>query len=278
MPASDTPPPDTGKAPPTAEKDKVPLRDKLKYGSGIFGFQIGNNAVQELAYPIYNILLGMPASLIGLVLTISRFWDAFTDPFMGSVSDNARTRWGRRKPFILLGAVLCTITYASIWVVPEGLGDGPKFVYLLVTALLFFTSFTIFAVPYTSQGFELTPDYHERTRVMAVRAYFAKGAAVIIPWVFAMAHWDIFSSQMSGVRVLGVVVGLLIILSALPTLFVEERFEKVATGQLKMPFWKGVRETLKNKPFLFLVGLTVATQTTVLAIGALGLYVSIYYV
>lgn len=269
---------ETTKGHQTKPEDCIPLREKFYYGIGIIAFQLCNNAIPQLAYPIYNILLGVPAAWIGAVLTAGRIWDAFTDPVMGSISDNARTRWGRRKPFILSGAVLSALFYIAVWLVPETFGEVSATVYFLITALLFFTAFTIFAVPYTSQGFELTPDSHERTRLMSVRAYFATIISMVIPWVFALAQNDIFTSPLAGVRFLAFVIGSLIILSALPTLFVTERFEKQADKQEKIPLIWGIKETLKSRPFLSLIFLTVAVHMTMLIVQSLGLYVMIYHV
>ncbi|MGE4488822.1 MAG: MFS transporter [Kiritimatiellales bacterium] len=261
-----------------APEDRIPMREKLFYGSGIVAFQICNNAIPQLAYPIYNILLGVPAAWVGWVLMAGRIWDSFTDPVMGSISDNARTRWGRRKPFILAGALFSSLLYVMVWMVPRSFGPVATTVYFLISALLFFTAFTVFAVPYTSQGFELTPDSHERTRLMSVRAYFATLTGLVIPWIFAIAQWDVFESPLDGVRFLAVVVGILIIISVLPTLFVSERFENRAAQQQKVSLFWGISETVKNRAFQSLIGLTVATQLTMLIAGSLGLYVIIYYV
>lgn len=261
-----------------AEKDRIPLREKFCYSSGILAFQICNNAIPQLAYPVFNILMGVPAAWVGGVLMAGRIWDAFTDPLMGSISDNARTRWGRRKPFILLGALLSALLYMLVWFVPESFGHVAATTWFLVTALMFFTSFTIFAVPYTSQGFELTPDSHERTRLMGVRAYFATCIGLIIPWIFAIAQWERFPSPIFGVRFLGFVIGGLIILSAIPTLFVTERFERRAGQQKKIPILWGIKETLRNRSFQTLVSLTVSVHMAMLIVNSLGFYVIIYHV
>lgn len=262
----------------TKPEDRIPLLEKLFYGSGIIAFQICNNAIPQLAYPIYNILLGVPAAWVGWVLMAGRIWDAFTDPVMGTVSDNTRTRWGRRKPYILIGAILSALLYIAVWFVPDSLSVIGKTVYFLVSALMFFTAFTVFAVPYTSQGFELTPDSHERTRLMGVRSYFAILIGLVIPWIFAIAQWDGFSSPLVGVRVLACIIGILVLVSVLPTLFVTERFEKRAQVQKKVPLIWGMKQTLQNRAFQSLIGLTVAIHMTMLIVQSVGLYVTIYHV
>lgn len=123
--------------------------------------------VQYMARPIYQIVLGLNPLLFGIAMTIPRVWDAFTDPIMGSISDNFRSRYGRRRPFAFAGAILTGITFASIWLVPRNWGEHAMFAYLVGTSLLYFTATTIFSVPLTSLSYEMTPGYHERTRVMA---------------------------------------------------------------------------------------------------------------
>lgn len=262
----------------TAPEDRIPFLEKLGYGSGMLSFQLCNSALPQLAYPVYNVVMGLPAAWVGWVLTIGRLWDAFTDPVMGHISDNSRTRWGRRKPFILIGALLSALLYIGVWFVPENISDVSTFVYLLIASLLFFTAFTVFAVPYTSQGYELTPDYHERTRLMGVRAYFSALLGVIIPWIFAIAQWDVFESTMAGVRFLSVLVAILIVIAAIPTLFVTERTEKRVAGQKKVSLVWGMKETLKNRAFLSLIGLTVSTHMAMISVQSLGFYVSTYHV
>jgi len=263
----------------TLPEDRIPLWHKCAHSSGMISFQLGNNAVAQLANPVFNILLGVPASWIGGVLMATRLWDALTDPLVGWLSDNTRSRWGRRKPYIVVGSILFGVVYALLWLVPEAWGEASTLAYFAIGTLLFYTCFTIFAVPYKSQAFELTPDYHERTRLMAVRAYFGKAANILVPWVFAIAYWDAFASPMQGIRVFGGLLGIMIVLTAIPTLFVRERSSKVARKQKQsIPLFTSVSRSLRNGPFLALLVLTISTQLTAMMVSALGLYVSIYHV
>jgi GPH family glycoside/pentoside/hexuronide:cation symporter len=119
----------------TEAKDRLTVAEKLSYGSGAIPFAFAYMGMQQLAFPIFNMTLGMSATLIGVVLGVGRFWDAMTDPLMGNISDNARTRWGRRRPFILLGGLLCGIAFPLMYRVPIGWGEQGIFLWFLVTAL-----------------------------------------------------------------------------------------------------------------------------------------------
>lgn len=265
-------------SPVTAEKDRVPLLEKLSYGSGLVGFLFGNSGVNALAYPFFNMTLGLSPTLIGIVLAISRLWDALTDPVMGFISDNSRLKGGRRKPFILAGSVLCAICFPLIWLVPAGWGSFGMASWFLITALLFFTAFTIFSVPYLSLSYELTPDGRERTRVAAVTSLIGKLAGMALQWVYPLAQAGVFVSVVSGVRWMGVAIGVCFLLFALPVVWrCRERFQKTAARQEKIGFFRGLRETFRNRPFVLLVSIVMLMQASTSMIGALGLYVNTYY-
>ena len=100
----------------TAAEDRIPLRQKSAYAAGMFV-----NNLQAAALPamvvILNLGLGMNPALVGLLGAIPRLTDAITDPLMGYISDNTRSRWGRRRPYIFLGAIAAGVIYAVLWVV-----------------------------------------------------------------------------------------------------------------------------------------------------------------
>lgn len=168
----------------TAPEDRVSAGEKLAYGGASYADNLMQNSIGQMANPVFNISLGMNPVLLSLALALPRLWDALTDPYVGSLSDNARTRWGRRRPFIFVGAIMAGILFMLIWRVPVGWSDWGYFSWLLGFSLLFFTAYTIFAMPYIAMGFELSSDYHERTRVMAVRTFFGSVAGISIQWMF----------------------------------------------------------------------------------------------
>jgi GPH family glycoside/pentoside/hexuronide:cation symporter len=104
----------------TAAEDKVPFMRKIGYGTGMMGFALLIQIYLQFYNPIYNETLGLSPIWIGWVLFASRIWDGITDPVMGSVSDNTRSRWGRRRPWIFLGAVLCSLSFLALWWFPRG--------------------------------------------------------------------------------------------------------------------------------------------------------------
>ncbi len=264
------------KAPETALKDKVLDSEKLANALGALMQNPGNHAVNKMANIIYNMVLGVDPRLIGMATFIFRMWDAFTDPVMGYISDNSRTKWGRRRPWIILGAVLCGITFPLIWLVPRGWGEGATFTYLLLSCLVFFTCYTIFAVPYNTLAMELTPDYHEKTRVVAWRALFSKLSAIGIAWLFFFTQQ--FDDTLTGMRwvALGLAV-VFVVFGVLPGLFVKERYYKQASKQEKVKLWPSIKTSLRCKPFVMLLAMVILMVLGCQMINGLGEYLNVYY-
>jgi GPH family glycoside/pentoside/hexuronide:cation symporter len=265
---------------PTRPEDRVPPGQKMALGIGGFPFFTGGAAVQYIAQPIFQIVLGMSPLLFGLAMTIPRVIDAFTDPVMGAISDNFRSRWGRRRPFILAGALLSGVCFAAIWFVPRGVGGTGAFVYLLVTTLLFFSAFTVFSIPLTSLSYEMTPDYHERTRVMTFWSFFVTAGNLAINWYAPATHWEIFGDPLTGARWVGVIIGVFVFagLGALPAIFTRERFYAKTQMQAKVTFWTAVRQAGSSRPMLMLVCLLLALNFCGTIAGSLAQYIVIYHV
>ncbi|MEN8181186.1 MAG: MFS transporter [Myxococcota bacterium] len=115
-----------------------------------------------------DVLLIAPAAM-GAIFGISRIWDAISDPVAGYLSDRTRTRMGRRRPWLLAGAVPVAAVFILLWSPPSALEGGPLVVWMAAMVFAFYTSMTIFIVPHTSLGAELTDSYHDRTRIFGVR-------------------------------------------------------------------------------------------------------------
>lgn len=274
-----TPPPISESAARVAS-DRTTWKERIGFAIGTLPFNFGASGINQLAYPIYNLTLGMSPTLIGLALAIVRLWDGFTDPLMGSISDNSRHRWGRRRPFIAVGAVLCAFTFPLIWLVPTGWGGGAAFSYFLATLLLFYTAFTIYGVPYLTLGYEMSPDSNERVRIHAVRAMVSKLTFFIVPWIFAVAQLPIFESTIQGMRALGWLLGGLFLALAVPTVLLtrERTATRAVKQQEKVPLVAGLKLTFQNRAFLFLVVIVLGMLVGTNLVGYLGIYVNSYHV
>jgi len=269
-------PPTSAKPP---DRDRLTIGELAAYGTGGLSFQLGVDAFKTLVNPIFNIVLGVNPAAIGVIMMIARIWDAVLDPLMGWISDNTRSRWGRRKPYIAGGALLSAVFFAAIWFVPRGSTPGFALGWLAVTALLFYAAFTVFCVPYLTLALEMTPSYSERTRITAARTLFGSFAIFIATWSLSFAQSDVFSDTMTGMRVIGIATGIFFIVMALPSVIVtRERYLHLASKQPKQSLLDAFRGTFGNRDFRVLMSLTaifvIGTQT----FNALGIYVNTYHV
>lgn len=147
--------------------------------NGIFGF----------AMLFYTKSLGLDPTWAGLAMSVSVFWEAITEPVMGHISDNTRSRWGRRHPYMLIGGLVMALCSYLIWTVP-GFCRGSQmgiFWYLVGMNLLLRTGLTMFFIPYMALGFEMCTDYEGRSRLQGIRQILnmaANFAGPAMAWVF----------------------------------------------------------------------------------------------
>lgn len=263
----------------TREEDKVSFREKLSLGAGSLALFYGNSGVKSLAIPVYQMVLKVDPVILGLVLAIPRLWDALTDPIVGIVSDNCRSRFGRRKPIIVLGAILQAITFGAIWMVPAGWSQSAVVAYLVVTLIAFYTCFSIFSVPLYSLTYEMTADYKERTRVSAFGGFFWKAGELTYSWVFWAANLAVFGSVMHGVRTIGWTIGICVmgLFGLIPGLFVRERQFRRAANQEKVRLIPAVKACFSNRAFVVLIGLTVCQVLAGMLASNIDYYLLVYY-
>ena len=280
----------------TAPADRIPFHLKVVYGLGAFVNNLLAAAIGGMVI-VLNLGLGMNPALVGLVAAIPRLTDAFTDPLVGYISDNTRSRWGRRRPYLFIGAIAAGIIYALLWQLPAGKTEAFYFWYFLCGSLIFYLAYTIFATPWVALGYELTPDYHERTRLMGTQNFIGQLAYVIAPWFLLIMQSEmLFDGMVDGAAGLAVIIGIVVIaIGILPAIFLRERFaaniaveckgdtapvESVteALARNMRCFLKGFVISLKFKPFLKLCAATFLVFNGFMLIASFQFYVIIYYV
>ena len=281
----------------TAPEDRIRFSHKLAYGAGAFVNNLLAAASSGMMI-VLNLGLGMNPALVGLLGAIPRLTDAFTDPVMGYISDNTNTRWGRRRPFIFVGVFVAALLFALLWQLPGGKSETFYFVWFLVGSILFYMGYTLWVTPWVALGYELTPDYHERTRLMGTQNFVGQLAYVVSPWFLWIMNSGTFfrnadgePDQVAGAAGLAVVVGLVVIgLGLLPAIFLRERMKNVAeteTVETGRPqgfranaeeFLRGFVITVKSGPFLKLCLATFLVFNGFILISSFASYVIIYYV
>ena len=277
----------------TKPEDRIRFSQLAAYGAGgiipIALFNIAGILVGLMG----NISLGLSAFWLGVILIIPRLWDALSDPVIGHLSDNTRTRWGRRRPFLLLGGILVAVFFVIMWWIPKGdrvrlwfpteTGfQAFQLVYILLSLLLFFTACNIFEIPHGALGMEMTTDYHERTRLFSAKSFVGNLFAMSTPWLFALANLERFKgtgNEADGMRYVSIMIAVVLIpLSFWWTFQLREPGFSKAAKHEKTPFWKDMKRTASNRNF---ARLTLAVFTLAMGfnfVQLLGSYIPIFYV
>ena len=276
-------------------EDKIPFPQKFFYGCGAFVNNLLADSIGRMLI-VLNLGLGMNPALVGLLGALPRLTDAITDPLMGYISDNTRSRWGRRRPYIFCGAILVGIVFALLWQLPDNRSENYYFWYFLIGSLLFYLAYTIFVTPWVALGYELTPDYHERTRLMGVQNFMGQFAYLLTPWLLVLIQNETyFKNMVDGAGGLAIMLAVVIIgLGVVPAVFLRERFvtpshtadgpEGGATGFTQRilanirEFFSGFLATLKVSAFRKLCTATFLVFNGFIMVAAFQYYVIIYYV
>jgi sugar (glycoside-pentoside-hexuronide) transporter len=233
------------------DDDRLPIGQILSYGLPSFATSMIMISVALYLPNFYTDEVGVTAGMLSWVFLAGRVWDAVTDPLMGHLSDRTRTRWGRRRPYFLVAALPLWLVFYLIWSPDLALPAERSFFLLLVYYLVLYTFWTIFYVPYASLGVELTPAYHERTRLFAGRqAFMILGTlmGMLAPAYFA----DILGDKVSGYSRMGIIFGGVCALLILVTFARVRERPELSRGQA-YPFFKGLGVTFRNRAFIVLL-------------------------
>lgn len=259
--------------------DQITLGGKLIYALASFPMRTGGSALPRLANPVFNILLGVNPLLIGSFLGIIRFVDAFTDPVMGYLSDNTRSRWGRRKPYILVGAIISGLLFPLIFWLPADGSENYYFIHLCIFGTLFYLGQTVMGVPYGALGFEMTSKYHERTRLFAWREAVGDVSDTLSHWYFLFIQLAIWGSVYVGMKVFGVTVGALFLaLGIIPVFYFREHALTRYQRTKRIGFLTAAKITFLNKPYMLLVVAMLVMGLSSQLVNHLGVYLKVYYV
>lgn len=276
----------------TAPQDVVPAIQKWAFGAGNL-----TNQLLPAALGVFMFFLvvgfGMSPYKAGILAAIPRFLDAILDPIMGYISDNTRSRWGRRRPYIFGGAIVVGISFMLMWQLKVPVGGNNyetfNFIYFLLMSIVFYLGYTVFAAPLIGLGYEMTPDYNERTRLMAISQIMGQVAWMIAPWFwFLISRPELFPDAPTGVRNLSIYVGAIcLVMGVLPAFFCKEIDQAHLSGQSKLSFksllsnvkdfFRDIKQTVNNKPFLRLCGATFLVFNGYQIVAAYAFYIVIFY-
>ncbi|MEP4079382.1 MFS transporter [Haloferula sp.] len=237
--------------------ERVPLSRKILWGFGGLADNFMFNTLTALGTLVYVNHFKLSPALAGLALGLPRLIDAITDPWIGNMSDNAKSRWGRRRPFMFFGVIFCALLLPMLWTLPgiETAGNpwysNIPFFYIVVVGSLLALAYTLYVVPYTALGFEMTPNYDERTRVIVWRMYIGLGGSLAAGWLFRLAAADYFPDLGAGAFWVSVgVAAIVLVAGMIPVFGCRENLEIEKQPPIKL--LPAIKYTMTNKPFVIL--------------------------
>ena len=258
--------------------EKLSRRIKWIYGSGDLGFSLTNTILSVYFALFLTDVVGVKPSIAAIAIFVGSTWDYVNDPFIGYLSDRTRSRWGRRRPFLLFGALPFALAFMFLWWKPPFDGTVALAIYYSIAFALYDTAATFVYMPYFALTPELTDDYDERTGLTSTRMFFSILGSLI---AFTLPLWVVDGFQpdhANRVLIMGAMFGLL---SALPLFLVflntrehSEYMNKEQTLNIK----ESIKATWQNKPFFFGLGMFLFNGVTMSIIQVILLYYVKYVV
>ena len=291
----------------------APAREIWAWGIGALASHLLIQTYGQ-AYNVFTLGFGLSPVLVSWCMMLPRILDGITDPFLGHLSDNTHTRWGRRKPYLLLGAVFGALFLSAIWWANPAWNEKVQFALSAGSLHPFYITYGIYTMAWSAVGYELTDDYNERSKVQAVGSFFLALVSLTAGWMYWLALRNGFhdgviatvrslfgagfnssklsailsrafqdtvkgsSSEIWGMRWIAVGVGVLIILAAFVAAWVcRERFTH--SNREHPPIGTAIKETFRNKPFVIIQTVYIF-QTFAQRLGVVGflIFIGTYYV
>lgn len=256
-------------------KHKIPLSTKLSYAVGNIGL-VSLLAVMGFFLMVFytDVALISPA-IAGMALTVGKIWDIINDPIFGWLTDRTKSKHGRRRVYLIYGALPLVIATFILWAVPVGLSNTAAFIWIAVTYIIFSTVYSIVYIPYSAMSAELTQDYDERTNLMTVASIGAV-LGYMIGSIFVRIIVGNADTPQLGYMIVGGVFG---VLAGLSVAFVAWKVKEPTNFKnvtSKIPLIKSIKTTFKNKPFVMLVSAFFLTRLAFTLMQAVMIYFVIY--
>lgn len=240
-------------------QNTVPFSQKLAFGLGMLANQLFP-AMLGIFIVILIDKLGFPGWMLSAIYFVPKLFDAITDPIMGFITDNTKSKWGRRRQYVIIGALITGISFAFMWQLYADDSVNYNFYYFMIVSLFFYLGITIFSVPFVAMGYEMSDDFHERTSIMATSQLIGQLAWVFAPWLWVIMYdVSFFPSAEEATRTLAVYAAILCtILAIIPGIFIKskstlhENYEPLNLKNASRSFdliIQGFKEALQIVPF-----------------------------
>jgi GPH family glycoside/pentoside/hexuronide:cation symporter len=250
-----------------APTEKLSFSTKMAYGAGDLGTAITANLLIFYLSPFLTDVAGLSPGLAGRTQLVGKVWDAINDPMVGVLSDRTQSKWGRRYPWMIFGAIPFGLFFFLQWIVPKFSENATAnqwglFWYYTAISILFNAFYTVINLPYTALTPELTEDYNERTSLNSFRFTFSIGGSILSVIIFGLITKLFPSDRAQQYWVMGIICAILSVLPIYWCVWGTRRRVRAVAAQhpeaetpVSLPLRQQLRIVFSNKPFLFVVGI-----------------------
>ena len=250
--------------------EKISRKTKLGFGAGEFSSSIFFTLTSFWLLNFLTDEVRLSAALAGSALLVGKIWDAAIDPFIGYISDHTRSRWGRRRPYILFFTIPFGIAFVLMFRNPGIASQPGKFWWAMLTYIFFCTVYSFTNIPYNSILPEISKDYNERTNISGYKQAFAV-IGTILGAGAALPIMALFASRTAGYVGMAAIFGFLTILSLLATFF-SVREPKLLEQPRGESIPRSLKDVFTNKPFVLLLTAWFTNSTAVAIMEAMLIY------
>jgi GPH family glycoside/pentoside/hexuronide:cation symporter len=255
--------------------EKLPVFLKASWGVGALGTTSMLYLINLFVVYFLVRYAGLPAAIAGSLLAATRFYDAIVDPLIGTLSDRTESRWGRRRPWLLAGALLCPLACIAVFNPPTALSGTALYAWVLVALLFYCTAYSLFSIPYMALGAEMSDDYGERASVMAYRTFFVYASGVVIA-SGAPALVALLGSDRDAYSTMSYAAAAVVGATMLWVVFFSGRARVTQRSKQGMDLGEWLRTTVANTPFLVILLTKMTLQLGTAFSGAASLFFMSY--
>ena len=263
--------------PAVSRSEKLAFWTKVAYAMGDLSNSVGPGTIVPFWYLFFlTDVAHLNPALAGVTVLVGGVWDAINDPLVGLLSDRTRTRWGRRRPYLLFGALPYGITFALMWIVPPIHNQVLLSLYFALVYILFDTAFTLVSCPYFALTPELTLDHDERTSLTTYRMFVSIVTGLLAAVGFALV-FDATPDKQTAFLVMGIICGVVFVPTVLVAFFgTRERAE----FQIEPPLrpLEALRFVARNREWWYTLGMRLTSWIPVDIASAVFAYYLVYWI
>ena len=236
----------------------------IGWGIGTIGPIMLLSSVNALQLRFITDFVGLSAGVASLLIVISKLYDAFADPTMGWISDHTTSRWGRRRPYLIVGGLMLALSLVAMFTVPPFESTQARVIYTGAVLVFYATAYTVFNIPYMSMPTEMTSTAPERTEIMSYRVY-AVGISQIISMFLGAALVQKMGGGAMAYTKMAVILAPVVMISAIIAFMATKRAPFTVRSHVKTPFMEQARSVVTNRPYIILISVKFLTLMTLSA-------------